>query len=137
MALLLLSVAVARATAAAASVVFADIIMIVFVMVAIGRCCAGLVRRRTWLGLAGVILVVAAIMAAYGLNSAFGTSLLSAQYSLVAPLSYTYHTRRKEKNRRPIVGRPCLEPRPPSFSVHSTCVLVYPSRTLQRVIQAK
>eukprot|EP00752_Nemacystus_decipiens_P004731 g4312.t1 len=47
-------------------------VMIVFVMVAIGRCCAGLVRRRTWLGLAGVMLVLAAIMAAYGLNSAFG-----------------------------------------------------------------
>lgn len=46
--------------------------MIVFVKIAIGRCCAGHVRRRTWLGLSGVTLVVSAGFAAYGINSAFG-----------------------------------------------------------------
>ena len=46
--------------------------MVVFVTVALGRCCAGLVERRTWIGGAGVLFVVAAGLAAYGLNSAFG-----------------------------------------------------------------
>lgn len=46
--------------------------MITFVQIAIGRCCAGPVRRRTWLGLGGVMLVISAGIAAYGINSAFG-----------------------------------------------------------------
>lgn len=50
----------------------ADVIMTVFVMIALGRCGAGPVMRRTWLGLGGIILVIAAGLAAYGLNSAFG-----------------------------------------------------------------
>lgn len=50
----------------------ADCIMIIFVTVVIGRCWSDSVRRRSWLGLAGVLLVVAAGLAAYGVNSAFG-----------------------------------------------------------------
>lgn len=46
--------------------------MIAFVMVALGRCCSGPVLRRSWLGLGGVMLVVAAGLAAYGVNSGFG-----------------------------------------------------------------
>lgn len=46
--------------------------MIIFVTVVIGRCWNDSVRRRSWLGLAGVLLVVAAGLAAYGINSAFG-----------------------------------------------------------------
>ena len=45
--------------------------MIVVVMVALGRCCSGLVHQRTWLGPGGVLLVIAAGLAAYGINSAF------------------------------------------------------------------
>ncbi|CAN0269125.1 unnamed protein product, partial [Ascophyllum nodosum] len=50
----------------------ADVIMLVVVMVSLGRCCSGSVRRRSWLGLAGVGIVVAAGLAAYGINSGFG-----------------------------------------------------------------
>ena len=46
--------------------------MLVVVMVSLGRCCSGSVRRRSWLGLAGVGIVVAAGLAAYGINSGFG-----------------------------------------------------------------
>lgn len=46
--------------------------MIVFAMIAIGRCWAGSVRRRSWIGLGGVGLVLAAGLAAYGFNSALG-----------------------------------------------------------------
>lgn len=53
------------------------IVMIAFVQIAIGRCCAGGVRRRTWLGLGGVMLVLGAGLAAYGLNSAFGVPFTS------------------------------------------------------------
>lgn len=49
-----------------------DMIMVVFVMVALGRCRAGPVKRRTWLGVGGIMLVVSAGMAAYGFNSAVG-----------------------------------------------------------------
>ncbi|CAN0030848.1 unnamed protein product, partial [Sphacelaria rigidula] len=55
------------------------IIMIIFVTIIIGKCRGGSVRRRTWLGLGGVGLVVAAGLAGYGVNSGFGvpfTSLL-------------------------------------------------------------
>lgn len=51
-----------------------DITMIVFVTIVIGRCCDGSVRRRSWLALAGIGLVVAAGVAAYGANSAVGKS---------------------------------------------------------------
>ena len=50
----------------------ADVLMLVVVMVSLGRCCSGSVRRRSWLGLAGVGIVVAAGLAAYGINSGFG-----------------------------------------------------------------
>ena len=50
-----------------------DLIMLTFVMVAIGRCRSeDNVRRRSWLGNAGLYVVVAAGLAAYGLNSGFG-----------------------------------------------------------------
>ena len=49
-----------------------DIIMIAFVMIALGRCCSGPVKRRSWLGLGGVMLVVAAGLAAYGFSSGLG-----------------------------------------------------------------
>ncbi|CAM9472679.1 unnamed protein product, partial [Ascophyllum nodosum] len=49
------------------------LIMLTFVMVAIGRCRSeDNVRRRSWLGNAGLYVVVAAGLAAYGLNSGFG-----------------------------------------------------------------
>ena len=51
---------------------FEDGIMIAFVMVALGRCGTGPVRRRSWLGLGGVVTVVAAGLAAYGFNSGLG-----------------------------------------------------------------
>ncbi|CAM9391119.1 unnamed protein product [Ectocarpus sp. 12 AP-2014] len=47
------------------------VLMVAFVSVAIGRCCSGPVKRRSWLGVGGVMLVVAAGLAAYGLNSGF------------------------------------------------------------------
>ena len=46
--------------------------MITFVMVVIGRCCSGSVKRRSWLGLGGVMLVIAAGLAAYGFSSGLG-----------------------------------------------------------------
>eukprot|EP00904_Undaria_pinnatifida_P008217 jgi/Undpi1/4525/HiC_scaffold_18.g07879.m1 len=48
------------------------IIMITFVMIALGRCCSGHVRCRSWLGLGGVMTVVAAGLAAYGFQSGLG-----------------------------------------------------------------
>ena len=50
----------------------ADIIMIVVVSLAVGRCRSDSVRRRPILGSTGVYVVVAAALAAYGLNSGFG-----------------------------------------------------------------
>ncbi|CAM9899558.1 unnamed protein product, partial [Ectocarpus sp. 12 AP-2014] len=47
------------------------VLMVAFVSVVIGRCCGGPVKRRSWLGIGGVMLVVAAGLAAYGLNSGF------------------------------------------------------------------
>ncbi|CAM9415157.1 unnamed protein product, partial [Ectocarpus sp. 8 AP-2014] len=47
------------------------VLMVAFVSVVIGRCCSGPVKRRSWLGIGGVMLVVAAGLAAYGLNSGF------------------------------------------------------------------
>lgn len=49
--------------------------MIVVASVSLGRCGTGPVRRRSWLGLAGVLIVVTSGVAAYGLNSAFGEKL--------------------------------------------------------------
>lgn len=46
--------------------------MIVVVSLAIGRCRSDSVHRRPILGTAGVYIVVAAALAAYGLNSGFG-----------------------------------------------------------------
>lgn len=51
--------------------------MLLFVTVALGRCCSGRVERRGWIGVAGVVTVVAAGLAAYGLNSAFGEPTIS------------------------------------------------------------
>ncbi|CAM9869255.1 unnamed protein product, partial [Ectocarpus sp. 12 AP-2014] len=53
------------------------VIMVLFVTVALGRCCAGPVERRSWLGVGGIVLVVAAGLAAYGLNSGFGVPFTS------------------------------------------------------------
>ena len=52
--------------------VWPDIIMVVFVQCVLGRCFAGPVRRRTWLGLGGILCVLGAGIAAFGINSAFG-----------------------------------------------------------------
>ncbi|CAM9765761.1 unnamed protein product, partial [Scytosiphon promiscuus] len=46
--------------------------MIAFITIILGKCGAGPVRRRSWLGLAGVMIIVFAGVAAYGLNSGFG-----------------------------------------------------------------
>ena len=46
--------------------------MVLFVQIVLGRYFAGPVRRRTLLGLGGVCCVLAAGLAAYGLNSGFG-----------------------------------------------------------------
>ncbi|CAM9503125.1 unnamed protein product, partial [Ectocarpus sp. 13 AM-2016] len=53
------------------------VIMVLFVTVALGRCCAGPVERRSLLGVGGIVLVVAAGLAAYGLNSGFGVPFTS------------------------------------------------------------
>ncbi|CAN0336849.1 unnamed protein product, partial [Ascophyllum nodosum] len=53
------------------------IIMVLFVQSVLGRCFAGPVRRRTWLGLGGIFCVLAAGLAAYGLNSGFGVPFTS------------------------------------------------------------
>ncbi|CAM9472819.1 unnamed protein product [Ascophyllum nodosum] len=54
-------------------IVCPDLIMLVVVMIAIGRFHAkDNVRRRSWLGNAGLYVVMAAGLAAYGLNSGFG-----------------------------------------------------------------
>ncbi|CAM9170392.1 unnamed protein product, partial [Ectocarpus sp. 8 AP-2014] len=47
------------------------VLMVAFVSVAIGRCCTGPVKQRSWLGVSGIMLVVASGLAAYGLNSGF------------------------------------------------------------------
>ncbi|CAN0119730.1 unnamed protein product, partial [Pylaiella littoralis] len=47
-------------------------IMVVFITINLGKCGAGAVRRRSWLGMSGVLIIVFAGVAAYGLNSGFG-----------------------------------------------------------------
>ncbi|CAN0008284.1 unnamed protein product [Ectocarpus sp. 12 AP-2014] len=47
------------------------VLMMAVVSVALGRCCSGPVKRRSWLAVGGTVLVVAAGVAAYGLNSGF------------------------------------------------------------------
>jgi len=49
-----------------------DIIMIVVVSLTVGRCRSDSVHRRPVLGSVGVFIVVAAALAAYGVNSGFG-----------------------------------------------------------------
>ncbi|CAM9198844.1 unnamed protein product, partial [Ectocarpus sp. 12 AP-2014] len=49
----------------------AYVLMMVFVTVAIGRCFTGPVKQRSWLGIGGLMIVIAAGFAAYGLNSGF------------------------------------------------------------------
>lgn len=51
-----------------------DTVMIVFITINLGKCRTGSVRRRSWLGMAGVAIIVFAGVAAYGLNSAFSKS---------------------------------------------------------------
>ena len=51
---------------------WSDVIMVLFVQSVLGRCFAGHVQRRTCLGLGGVACVLAAGLAAYGVNSGFG-----------------------------------------------------------------
>eukprot|EP00752_Nemacystus_decipiens_P008590 g7670.t1 len=53
------------------------VIMVNFVTIALGRCRSGPVERRMWIGGAAVISVVAAALAAYGLNSAFAVPFTS------------------------------------------------------------
>lgn len=53
------------------------VLMVIFVMIVIGRCRAGSVRRRSWLGLGGIGFVMAAGLAAYGVNSGFGVPFTS------------------------------------------------------------
>lgn len=48
-----------------------DVVMVVFVTVTLARCCSGPVQRRSLLGVGGIIFVIAAGLAAYGINSAF------------------------------------------------------------------
>ncbi|CAM9372874.1 unnamed protein product, partial [Hapterophycus canaliculatus] len=48
------------------------LIMLVFITVILGKCGAGPVRRRTWLGVAGVMIIIFSGVGAYGLNSACG-----------------------------------------------------------------
>lgn len=64
--------------------------MVSFAQIAIGRCCAGPVHRRTWLGLGGVVLVVAAGLAAYGVNSAFGEKGSQGQWGGGGGISYMF-----------------------------------------------
>ncbi|CAM9814630.1 unnamed protein product [Ectocarpus sp. 4 AP-2014] len=52
--------------------VIAYVLMIAFVSVTIGRCCRGHVKQRSWLAIGGIIFVIAAGVAAYGVNSGFG-----------------------------------------------------------------
>ena len=47
-------------------------LMIFFITINLGKCGAGSVRRRSWLGLAGVMIIMLAGVASYGLNSGFG-----------------------------------------------------------------
>jgi len=49
-----------------------DVVMVVTVMLCVGRCKLGAVERRSWLGLGGVGIVMAAGLAAYGVCSGFG-----------------------------------------------------------------
>ena len=63
--------------------------MIVFVSLALGRCCSGFVNQRSWLGLGGVLLVFAAGLAAYGINSAFGEPL-GATPASAPPYLFSY-----------------------------------------------
>ena len=51
---------------------WSDAVMVIFVQSVLGRCFAGHVQRRTCLGLGGVACVLAAGLAAYGVNSGFG-----------------------------------------------------------------
>lgn len=53
---------------------FSDIVMVAFITINVGKCGAGSVRRRSWLGMAGVAIIVCAGVAAYGLNSGFSKS---------------------------------------------------------------
>ncbi|CAN0203161.1 unnamed protein product [Ascophyllum nodosum] len=53
------------------------VIMVLFVQSVLGRCFAGHVQRRTCLGLGGVACVLAAGLAAYGVNSGFGIPFTS------------------------------------------------------------
>lgn len=52
--------------------------MIVFVASSLGRCCADSVRRRTCLAFGGVLLVIAAGVAAFGITSGFGQYALDS-----------------------------------------------------------
>ena len=58
-----------------------DIIMVAFVQCVLGRCFAGPVRRRMSLGVGGVMCVLAAGMAAYGINAGFGEPFSLSIYS--------------------------------------------------------
>ncbi|CBJ26527.1 conserved unknown protein [Ectocarpus siliculosus] len=61
-----------RSTDDAISESVSDVLMIAFVSVTIGRCCRGHVKQRSWLAIGGIVFVIAAGVAAYGVNSGFG-----------------------------------------------------------------
>lgn len=59
--------------------------MITFVMVVIGRCWDPAVLGRNFVALGGVTLVLAAGLAAYGVNSAFGRFSFDAKKNRLTP----------------------------------------------------
>ncbi len=69
--------------------------MIIVVAVALGRCCSGPVNQRTWLGPGGVLIVIAAALAAYGLNSAFGEHARTTPFHPLCPFLETWAVRHR------------------------------------------
>lgn len=69
----------------------ADVLMIAFVSVTIGRCCRGHVKQRSWLAIGGIMFVIAAGVAAYGVNSGFGE--LARTIKSLLTLSRLWRTR--------------------------------------------
>ena len=68
-----------------------DLIMLVVVMIAIGRFHSKEnIHRRSWLGNAGLYVVMAAGLAAYGLNSGFGEGLSMIEFWHTFPSSRVF-----------------------------------------------
>lgn len=70
-----------------------DLVMVVTVMVCVGRCLMGAVERRSWLGLGGVGIIIAAGLAAYGLCSGFGETHVDDQRG-ICPQATAQHLSR-------------------------------------------